>query len=446
MATRRDLLLNRQNTAQTAVMPQQAHGGLPPASQSSQAPAQGEEAPPPAIPPPATAPPPAQGGWGPHMPEGLDPGKVASGHTSPKYSIMQILSQFDPAGGITDQILEQLNALGIGTFSGGGDKLTVGGNVDPRFEGFTELDLIRNFTGDGSSAWTYQATNPNAPPPTQGGGNMPPLSSLSSILSSLQGGSQGGGGQAPASSADPFAAIGGGVQLPDGGWVPKSHPAAAGAIQPQAQGGGGSTSSTRPFMGDDIRSTIMELLNTGGNFNQGLLDQRTESLREELERSRGVEQQTLDAILAERGLTGGGADIRAQTDLGESLGARHATALRDLTADEGRAADSRMMQALVTGAGMTVSEAQQAIDWFNAQTGRASQQSAAHNAASDLRLREMLGLGNLGLGQAQLEASYNLGQGQLGLDREKLGLDAQQGWLQALLQALGTQAGSVPNY
>lgn len=394
----------------------------------------------PNTPPPATTP----TTWGANTPLGFDPTKMASGHDSPKYQIGQVLSNFDYKQGITPELLAALNGLGLGTFNQlDADEVEVTGNVDPRFEGFTTIDLIQD-AANGGSAWQYLTEG-------GGGGNaaptLPNLSGVQGVLGALGSGGGGGGNSAPAGPTPPKPA-------PDwvwtgSGWVPPSHPLAANPQpEPGSQGGGTTTgsSSSAPLMGNEIRETIMNLLQTGGQFNQNLLDQRAESLREGLERQRGVETSTLDAVLADRGLTGSGADIEARVNMGERLGSQYGTALRDLTSDEARAADQRMMQALQTGAGMTISEAQQAIDWYNAATGRTSVENQARQAGEDLELRRLLGLGNLGLGQAQLEANYLLGQGGLAVQQAQLGQNSMQALVQQLLQSLGIQAGSTPNY
>ena len=393
-----------------------------------------------AIPPPATAP----TTWGQYTPEGYNTGKIAEGHDSPKYQIGQVLSNFDYRQGITPEVLNALNALGLGTFEQiGNDKVRVTGDVDPRFGGekYTTIDLIRDAAG-GGAAWQYLI--PGQDGSAGQGITMPPIdmsSTLSAINQQISGG--GGGGGIPPKPAPDWVWIG-------DGWVPPGHPLAVNAqpdpTQPTQSGGGGGSSTSRPFMGDELRDTILNLLDTGGAFNQGIIDMRRESLREGLEAQRNAEMQTLDAVLADRGLTGSGGDIQARQLLGERLGQTHATSLRDLVSEEAQRADERMMQALVTGAGMTIEEAQQAIDWFNAQTGRIGTEGNLREQAADRALRQMLGLGNLGLGQAQLEANYLLGQAGLGLDAEKLGLDYQNALLDSILRSYGIQGNTVPQY
>lgn len=111
------------------------------------------------LPPQAQAPqtPAAQGGLGAFggKLEGFDWNKMNSGHNSPKYQFGRVFSQFDPKGGITQGMLDQLNQLGLGTVTGkiGGDKISIGGQVDPRFEGMTEFDVIRDLENGGGWQW-----------------------------------------------------------------------------------------------------------------------------------------------------------------------------------------------------------------------------------------------------------------------------------------------------
>jgi hypothetical protein len=114
-------------------------------------------------------------------------------HISPKYQIGRTLSQFDPNQGITPEVLTALNALGLGTFSGARDKLQIGGNVDPRFDGFTDLDLIVGFNDPNNlnKQWNYQASNPNAP---QAGGGMMSGMAMPSMMGGLASQPQGQAG------------------------------------------------------------------------------------------------------------------------------------------------------------------------------------------------------------------------------------------------------------
>lgn len=115
--------------------------------------------------------------------EGFDWNKMNSGHNSPKYQFGRVFSNFDPQGGITQAMLDQLNQLGLGTVSGkiGGDKIQLSGNIDPRFEGITQFDIKRDLEGDGG--WQWGAITGNV-----GGGSRVPRQGGSAIMQALGGG------------------------------------------------------------------------------------------------------------------------------------------------------------------------------------------------------------------------------------------------------------------
>lgn len=115
--------------------------------------------------------------------EGFDWNKMNSGHNSPKYQFGRVMSQFDPKGGITQGMLDQLNQLGLGTVSGkiGGDKISIGGSVDPRFQGITEFDIIRDLENGGG--WQWGAITGGI-----GGGNRVPRQGSSAVMQALGGG------------------------------------------------------------------------------------------------------------------------------------------------------------------------------------------------------------------------------------------------------------------
>lgn len=80
--------------------------------------------------------------------------KLSAGD-SPKYQAARVFQKYDPKGGITQPMLDELQALGLGDVTGkvGGDKIGFGGKVDPRFNGVTEFDVIRNLEEGGGWQW-----------------------------------------------------------------------------------------------------------------------------------------------------------------------------------------------------------------------------------------------------------------------------------------------------
>jgi hypothetical protein len=196
--------------------------------------------------------------WGGSSVAGLDANKVQSGHDSPKYQIAKVLSNFDPTKGITGEVLNALNELNLGTFTGQDDKLYVGGNVDPRFGDVLSSDVVTGFkTGNGTwGAWGSPVGGGSTPAPTSTPympmSYTPSAPSAPSGANSLAGVTivqEGGDG-------DPFAAMGGGVKLSNGSWVPKDSPLLA-----QLRGGvtGTSTSKTGIPASSDKDLLLQEL-------------------------------------------------------------------------------------------------------------------------------------------------------------------------------------------
>jgi hypothetical protein len=124
--------------------------------------------------------------------EGFDSGKLAN-KEDPKYDIGRVLSNFDPRQGVTGDVLKALNGLGIGQFSGSGDKLHIA-NGDPRFDGVSDLDVVRGFHDPtGGGGWQYGVEGGPSGPAPQGGAQPKLTSSLlapSSLSSLLQGNPQ----------------------------------------------------------------------------------------------------------------------------------------------------------------------------------------------------------------------------------------------------------------
>jgi hypothetical protein len=104
--------------------------------------------------------------------------------------------------------------------------------------------------------------------------------------------------------------------------------------------------------------------------NEERVKSRVEGARETLERGRGAEMDTIQALLADRGLSGGGSETEALTGLSEDIAGRFSGDVRDIYTDESQRADDQLVQVLSLAAGLEESDARNAVDWFNAQTGR----------------------------------------------------------------------------
>lgn len=125
---------------------------------------------------------------------GYDTAKFADPNRSEKYKIGEIESRYDPTKGVSPEMLNELNALGIAQFSGGGDKLTVNNTKnDPRFGHGGTGDIINRFNaGDGSATWApwFVDEGGGQQPQARQGGGMPSFGG-SSINGMLQSDAQG---------------------------------------------------------------------------------------------------------------------------------------------------------------------------------------------------------------------------------------------------------------
>lgn len=136
---------------------------------------------------------------------GYDAGKFNANKNDAKYQIGGVLSQFDPSVGFTPDVINALNGLGYGNFSGSGDKLNLQGLTDAgRQAGLTGdyqgADFNQGFkTGHGK--WSYSdpvaeaaqaRSKPAAGGGALGGTNLPsmlqgdPIAGIQQALSSYQ--------------------------------------------------------------------------------------------------------------------------------------------------------------------------------------------------------------------------------------------------------------------
>lgn len=388
---------------------------------------------------------------------GWDQGKWSNPeHQTMKYQVGRILSMFPPTPEGLRQALPLIQQFAPNATIDGLDKLVgLGGET---------LGPIDALVGaqQGGKSWGWQDLGEAD---MSGSFGMP--SGPVQIGGGQSFGFSGGGGSMPASGPP----VPGWLRTPTGEWVPPDHPlaATASAVTAPGQPGsgvgggtGGGTSTTRPTM--DVRQTIADILarGEGGGLNEDVITRRVGGARADLERFKNSQIDSLSAELADRGLIGSGGETEALSGLAERLQSQLGSDVSQIYADESARADDRFIQALSLGTGMTIEEAQNAIDWFNAETGRTGTEGNLQLGAGDLALRgelgrgelalgnrragidEMLGLGQLGLGQDTLASNYMLGQGRLGLDRElgMYGIQNQQSsqfmqMIQAILEAAG---------
>lgn len=181
----------------------------------------------------------------------------------------------------------------------------------------------------------------------------------------------------------------------------------------------------------------LEGLFPGGAFNQDIVNRRTESAREDLERFNKSRKATNRAYLADKGLLGSGPEATEAFSREDDIASRYIGAARDIYADESENADQRMMQALSLASGMSMEDAKNAIDLFRANTERT-------NVGNNFTL----GQGRLALDNQGLANSYNLDLAKFGLDRDRTlwdmennSIDQLTAMLQLLMNGAQTSAG-----
>ena len=167
-----------------------------------------------------------------------------------------------------------------------------------------------------------------------------------------------------------------------------------------------------------LDARLKSIFDSGGEFNQGIVNRRTENARENLGRQRKSTLNNDRAYLADRGLIGSGPEATAVDLLDQNISDKYANAVSGIYANESENADQRMIQALQQAVGLSESDAANIVNSFSASTART------------------LGLGNLALGNSKNANDYNLGLGQLGLNRDVALNNADNAQVDQLIQLL----------
>jgi len=193
------------------------------------------------------------------------------------------------------------------------------------------------------------------------------------------------------------------------------------------------TGDEQGFDAKRISDILFSIIEEGGGFNEDIVNRRTEIAREGLERQRKSRDASNRGRLAARGILGegtvSGPELTSVERLESDIADRFQNAFSGIFADESRASDNRLTQALQQTGQLTSQESRLALDSFrafqNAQLGLGGldlgQQQIDLNellGMQGLRLQETLGLGNLALGNLGQENAFNLGLARFGLDRD----------------------------
>jgi hypothetical protein len=226
------------------------------------------------------------------------------------------------------------------------------------------------------------------------------------------------------------------VHLPNGQYVDLVHGTGWGdtwadlqARDPYVEhgGGGGSTPTPAqsPFSNPDLMAQLQAIFGNAGNFNEDIVNRRTENAGAALRRSANSRKANNMAYLAERGLVGDGPEGSMVGRVDESIANQYADAVSGIYADESAAADQRMMEALSLATGMSTADADRALGYFRANNDYT------------------LGQGNLALQNSIASNNYNLGLGNFGLDRDRLMHDIDSGNVDQLIELLKLYLGGA---
>lgn len=176
-----------------------------------------------------------------------------------------------------------------------------------------------------------------------------------------------------------------------------------------------------------MESTIQGLLS--GDLNKDIVNRRTDNARDLLNKQRKSSGDTLGALLADSGQNGGSAES-GRVRLDEALGDDFASTLNEIFANEGAAADSRMMGALGIGRDLDLGDMENAVRAYEAQTGRQGVLGDYDLGSKKLGLDTELGRADVGLrtraadlGDKRLGLDTELGRGALDVDKGRLDLD-----------------------
>lgn len=361
----------------------------------------------------------------------------------------------------------------------GDDKVDFGNGKGPidifgsdgslRFQNTTDNAQWMSQYGGGAHTNGATGGSPQLRSPGSTGGNMGAPPSI------------GGGHAAPAQVAPNTWEDAGGNMVRNtttGQVVDKNHPiylqsiAGTGGAPGGSSGGNmGDPTSMTPAGGGspnppqaDLRTRLNDLIQSGGGFNQDIVNRRTESAKEGLMRQRSSQLGNDQAYLADRGLAGSGAEVTGLNKLNENIDNSYQGAVSDIYANESQNADKRMSDAISTSAGMTEADAQHAIDQYraevesrNADTNRLNADNNftlgnrnADNASRGVDLGFLnsdrdytLGQGHLAVDNMNGQDQYNLGLGNLGLGRDTLLSNNNNAGLDRLLEILRMQGGGA---
>lgn len=277
---------------------------------------------------------------------------------------------------------------------------------------------------------TESAHLPSLAPPRSGAGTVGGQLNPSTVGPMPLGGSA----QQPAANAnDPFAAMGGGVQLSNGNWVPKDHPLAqqqalsqnpAGTPAGNATGSGATTTAQQAVTGNTTVGGYHQQgssTNVASAFQQALINKLApppvnaanpgivQALKSnQYAQQRGVERGRKLAAeqAAAGGYDGSGAFQSQLFGLEQARAAQEGAFEGGMIRDLQKQQDQQLMQALALGGGQLIDQDRLAMQRYgmdlDAQLRREGLGTQRELGLGDLGLRGELGRGQLNLGLLNL--------------------------------------------
>ncbi len=240
-----------------------------------------------------------------------------------------------------------------------------------------------------------------------------------------------GGAPAEGASADPFTAMGGGVQTPGGGWVPKDHPLAASgtvpvqtndAVTPPAGPANGVTSNAppnpttaNPAFQDAFRTSLMGMM-TQNPYDPAAIQQQIQpavnAYGQQQSRVTDDQRAALQERLAQSGLAQSGASDTGTAQIYENEATNRAGFASNLALQQMQSRQQQLMQALQIGSGVLSNDQKNMLT-----KELADIDAAIRNRALDVQSS---------LGTGSLSNQLTLGQGQLSLGLLEALLNNQQ--------------------
>jgi hypothetical protein len=181
---------------------------------------------------------------------------------------------------------------------------------------------------------------------------------------------------------------------------------------------------TTPF-GEQLGARLMEMIESGGNIDEGATRRRFESSRELIDKARRTMINDARGDLASRNLLSEpgiaqGVEAGTMGRITESLGAEFARAQRDIISDEADRADTRVQNALSMATGLAADQAKTFLAGLGEGTAR------------------QIGLAQVALQSLEQNQAWNMFLAEYGLKRDTVLAELQNGRVDDVMQLLNS--------